>query len=112
MEKAALLLEVIGFFITGILVTVIHWEKVKPLSDRVKSFIIEFPTTLKKSCMVTAWLVSYPIRTHDSRVPPGLKMRQAPIWMAKTIIYTILIAPILLIILLLLFITFYFKSNK
>jgi len=110
MERTALLLEVTGFFITGILVAVVQWEKVKPLSDRAKLFIIEFPTRLKTSYSKIAWVVSNPIRTHNSRVPPELKIWQAPIWMVKTIIYTLLIAPMLLIILSLLLITFYSVS--
>lgn len=107
MLKIAILLETLGFFFTAILVFFIKWNLMKPKADRVKSYIVEYRSKLIKSLEPVAWILSH-LATEGGKMPyDNMKPWQAPLYLIRLIIHTILIAPLLLIILVLLMLPVY-----
>jgi hypothetical protein len=94
----ALWLEVVGFFMSAVLIGFVKWKLVKRINDGLKSFVARLPTILFKSFEPIVWLLSH-MATEGGKIPEGIEPEHLPKYQLKQIMWVAFVAPVLLILL-------------
>ena len=102
----ALWLETIGFFTTAVIVFFVKWQAMKHINNAIKSFIVKLPKRLFKLFEPIVWLLSH-LATEGGKIPQDIAQQHLPAYRFKFILWTAIIAPILLILLAILVIPIY-----
>jgi hypothetical protein len=94
----ALWLDVVGFFISAVLIGFVKWQAVKRINDGLKSFVVRLPTTLFKLFEPIAWLLSH-VATEGGRIPKEIEPERLPAYQLRQMIWVVSVTPVLLILL-------------